>query len=232
VQLLLLANTMLEEIPDLEALCSKHPELYRTVGLHPGNCSEANTVLLSTILPQAISGDKVVGVGEIGLDYHGIQEGSPSAQILQREAFQIQLDIAQSAHLPVCVHTREAEEDTLSLLSSFPGIRGVIHCFTGGLPFARAVLDLGLFISFSGIVTFPNATTLQEVARFVPEDRLLIETDAPFLAPVPHRGKTNEPAWVACVAQHLAHLRGKDVDWVARQTTENFFSLFPLVSRG
>ncbi|MDR0662016.1 MAG: TatD family hydrolase [Holosporales bacterium] len=234
VGLFLLANTTLEEIPVLAALSAAHAPIYRTAGVHPVFLSEASDLShLSENLSQAATGEKVVGIGEIGLDYH--EQGTSGTplpnKLRQQEAFRIQLEVARTQSLPVCVHTRDAQEDTLALLSSFPGLRGVIHCFSGSKAFARAILDLGFYLSFSGVLTFPKATTLQEIARFVPADRMLIETDAPFLAPIPHRGKSNEPAWVVYVARQLASLREESLEDIARQTTENFFTLFSHVPR-
>lgn len=165
----------------------------------------------------------VAAVGETGLDYHYAPETAP----VQRELFARMLDAARTAGRPVVIHSRDADDDTVELLRRHaPPRGGVLHCFTGGLGFARRLLDLGLYIGFSGIVTFKNAESLREVARFVPGDRLLIETDAPYLAPVPHRGKTNEPAWVVHVAEMLASVRGVALEEVARQTAANAARLF------
>jgi TatD DNase family protein len=167
----------------------------------------------------------VVAIGETGLDYHY----EPEAAELQRQAFRLHLQAAQITGKPVIVHTREARADTLALLreAALPQA-GVLHCFTEDWPMAKAALDLGFYISLSGIVTFRNADALREVARQVPADRLLIETDAPYLAPIPHRGKPNLPEYVRDVAEFLALLRGVDVDTLAEQTTQNFQRLFPL----
>jgi TatD DNase family protein len=171
----------------------------------------------------------VVAVGETGLDYHYQPETAPQ----QKELLQQMLDLAARRRLPVVVHSREADEDTLAMLGAHaaawkgdPARIGVLHCYTGSLDFARRLLDLGLAISFSGIVTFRNADALREVACFVPADRLLIETDAPYLAPVPLRGKQNEPAYVAHVAQALATVRGVELQVLAEQTTCNAARLF------
>jgi TatD DNase family protein len=173
----------------------------------------------------------VVAIGETGLDYHYSPETAPA----QRELFGGMLALASELAKPVVVHSRDADSDTLDLLRDHvahwkgdPARLGVLHCFTGTTAFARALLDLGLLIGFSGIVTFKNAEPLREVARFVPPDRLLIETDAPYLAPVPHRGKTNEPAYVVHVAAALASLRGDTIEQFAARTTENARRLFGL----
>lgn len=171
----------------------------------------------------------VVAIGETGLDYHYSRETAPA----QKHLFANMLEIAAEADLPVVVHSREADEDTLALLREFVSARsasdappGVLHCFTGSMPFAEALLEIGLMIGFSGILTFKNADALRRVAAAVPDDRLLIETDAPYLAPAPHRGKRNEPAWVVHVAQEMARIRNVDVEHVARVTTENAERLF------
>ncbi len=164
-----------------------------------------------------------VAVGEIGLDYH--YDFSPRA--VQREVFVEQLATARALGLPVIIHTREADDDTFAVLASEgAGIPGVFHCFTGGVDRARKALDLGFHVSLAGIVTFPKATDLHEVAEFVPEDRLLVETDSPFLAPVPHRGKRNEPAFVSHVVDAVARIRGMSSRDVAALTTRNFLELF------
>ncbi len=172
---------------------------------------------------------RVVAMGETGLDYHYSRETAA----VQKRLFQNMLECAAEAELPVVVHSREADEDTLALLGEFVSARpaghappGVLHCFTGSMPFAEALLEIGLMIGFSGIITFKKADALRRVAAAVPEDRLLIETDAPYLAPAPHRGKRNEPAWVVRVAEEMARIRGVDVEHVARVTTENAERLF------
>jgi TatD DNase family protein len=164
-----------------------------------------------------------VAVGEIGLDYH--YDFSPRS--VQREVFVEQLATARSLHLPVIIHTREADDDTFAVLAGEArGMRGVFHCFTGGVDRARKTLDLGFHLSLAGIVTFPKATDLHEVAAFVPPDRLLVETDSPFLAPVPHRGKRNEPAFVSHVVDAVARIRGTTPSEIAALTTQNFLELF------
>jgi len=174
---------------------------------------------------------EVVAIGECGLDYHY----SPETAAAQRELFARMLALARERRLPVVVHSREAEDDTLALLrehaAAWPGDPdrlGVLHCFTGGLDFAQRVLDAGLWVSFSGILTFRNADSIRAAARLVPADRLLVETDAPYLAPVPHRGQRNEPAFVADVLRALAAARGEPTEQVAAQTTRNAEYLFRL----
>jgi TatD DNase family protein len=178
---------------------------------------------------EAMADEGIVGIGETGLDYHYL----PETAAQQKTLFAQMLEIAAKKSLPVVIHSREADEDTLAMLRAHvaawkgdPARIGVLHCFTGSMDFARKVLDLGLFISFSGIVTFRNADTLREVALFAPEDRILVETDAPYLAPVPLRGKQNEPAFVVHVAQALATVRKVTLQHIAQQTTRNASKLF------
>ena len=161
-------------------------------------------------------------VGEIGLDYH--YDFAP--RDVQREVFAAQLALAKSLDRPVIIHTREATDDTFAILHESGGVRGVFHCFTGDIVMARRALDAGFYLSFAGIVSFPKAESLREAARLVPDDRLLIETDSPYLAPVPHRGKRNEPAYVARVLDALAAARGAAPEGLAERTSHNFVSLF------
>ena len=161
-------------------------------------------------------------IGEIGLDYHY----DFAARDVQRDVFAAQLALARTLDRPVIIHTREATDDTFAILEASGGVRGVFHCFTGDAAMARRALDIGFYLSFAGIVTFPKAEALREAARLVPPDRLLVETDSPYLAPVPYRGKRNEPAYVARVIQALAETRGVDAGGLAKQTSENFAALF------
>jgi TatD DNase family protein len=165
---------------------------------------------------------RVIAIGETGLDYH--YDNSP--RDVQREVFRRQLALAKRLDLPVIIHTREADADTEAILQQETPARGVIHCFTSGDRLAGFALDLGFLISFSGIVTFPNAKPLADIARRISADRILIETDCPYLAPVPHRGKRNEPGFVADTARFIASLRGVSADELARQTSANFNRLF------
>jgi TatD DNase family protein len=165
---------------------------------------------------------RVLAIGETGLDYH--YDNSP--RDVQQQVFQRQLEVAAKVSLPVIVHTREADADTERILRAAGGVRGVLHCFTSSAGLAKAALDLGYLISFSGIVTFPNARELAEIARSVPADRLLVETDCPYLSPVPYRGKRNEPAFVLETARFLATARGISLEDLASQTSENFTRLF------
>ena len=201
-----------------------HGDVWATVGVHPHDADAHAHVTTDMLLARAAH-PRIVGLGETGLDYH--YDKSDRAQ--QRDVFRVHIAAAQDGDLPIVVHTRDAEDDTAAILRGELGkgaFAGVIHCFTGTAEFAQVALDLGFYISFSGIVTFKNARGLQDVARSVPLDRLLIETDAPFLAPVPHRGRPCEPAFVADTAAFLADLRGEPRDALARATSDNFHALF------
>jgi TatD DNase family protein len=207
--------------PDLEAglrLAREYPFLYATVGVHPHDAAKATPETFAAM--QALLADeKVLAVGEIGLDYH--YDFSPRE--VQREVFIEQLDLAGRAGKPVVIHTREAWEDTLRLLRErFPLRRGILHCFTGGPEEARQALDLGFLLSFGGVLTFPKSEAVREAARLAPEDRLLVETDAPYLAPIPKRGKRNEPAFMVETVRRLAEVRGVAPEHIAEVTTANF----------
>jgi TatD DNase family protein len=208
--------------PDLEAgirLADAYPFVVATVGVHPHEAAKA-TPETWTELARLCAHPRVVAFGEIGLDYH--YDFSP--RDTQRDAFVRQMEIARGARLPIVIHTREAWDDTVALVREHwdPALGGIFHCFSGGPADARQVLDLGFHISFSGIVTFPRATDIHEAAKIVPADRLLIETDAPYLAPIPYRGKRNEPAYVVETAMRLAGLRSVSVEEIAAQTTLNW----------
>jgi len=200
--------------------------IYTTVGVHPHEARLFDEEL-SDKLKDLSQHPKVIAWGEIGLDYH--YDNSPRE--IQREAFRIQLRMARERGLPISIHTREAEADTLTILDEEwigAGLGGVIHCFTGTPKFAEAAVERGFLISFSGVVTFKNSGELRETARSLPLDRILIETDSPFLAPVPYRGRRNEPAYVIETAKSLAELRGITVAEIGRETSGNFRRLFSL----
>jgi len=214
--------------PGLDAgvlLAGKYEFMHATAGVHPHDAAKAGPCTFEA-LAALLRHPKVVAAGEIGLDYHY----NFSPRVTQCHVFAEQLKLAREARLPVVIHTREAWEDTLWLIEENwdTSIGGVFHCFAGGPEEARQVLDLGFHVSFSGIVTFPKAQAVQEAARVVPRDRILIETDAPYLAPVPHRGKRNEPAYVAVTARKLAELRGESFEEVADATAANAVRLFGL----
>ncbi|HEY4360489.1 MAG TPA: TatD family hydrolase [Bryobacteraceae bacterium] len=209
--------------PDLEAavrLADRYECFHATVGIHPHDASKSTSAILQQ-LESLLQHPKVVAVGEIGLDYH--YDHSPRE--VQRDVFLAQLQIAKDAGKPIVIHTREAWEDTLALLEQHwkpTGLPGIMHCFSGTPAEAARCVDLGFYLSFGGIVTFPKALDLQQAAREAPADRILLETDAPYLAPVPNRGKRNEPAFMVETAKKLAHLRGVAVEEIAALTTENF----------
>jgi TatD DNase family protein len=197
--------------------------VWATVGLHPHDAVQG-TDQVATLLSEVASDEVVVGVGECGLDYHYDHSPRP----VQRRAFAEQIELARRHHLALVVHTREAWDDTLDLLRQAEGLRVVVHCFTGGPDDARKCLDLGTWLSFSGIVTFPNAVDVREAAALCPLDRLLVETDAPFLAPVPHRGRANQPALVPLVGAAVAAAKGVSVDAVAESSAAAARELFGL----
>ncbi|HET7709422.1 MAG TPA: TatD family hydrolase [Sphingomicrobium sp.] len=217
-------STRQSEWGDVIAVAEQNEDVWATVGVHPHE-ADAHPDLGASALIEGAQHPRVIAIGECGLDYYY----DKSARQAQRERFQAHIDAARATALPLVVHTREAEDDTADMLTravSDGGVTGVLHCFTGSADLARKALDLGFYISLSGIVTFRNAADLQDTAKSVPADRLLVETDAPFLAPVPNRGKTCEPAFVADTAAFVAALRGEETAALAESTTANFFRLF------
>jgi TatD DNase family protein len=232
--------TTLEEFEDVHSLAQNHAHLWSTVGVHPDNEGVQEPTLQDLLSRAALP--KVVGIGETGLDYYRLGERSVADMGWQRARFSTHIQAARQTDLPLVIHTRSASDDTLAILreeggfasgpftGDLPQARGVFHCFTETQAVARAALDMGFYISFSGILTFRNAADLREVAAFVPMDRLLIETDSPYLAPVPYRGKTNSPAYVRFVAQQVAQIKGLAVEAVAEVTAQNFDDLFSRVA--
>lgn len=204
-------------------LAKQYPQVTASVGIHP-NVEQEEQFLVEELVKQA-SFPKVIAIGETGLDYFR-SEGDLT---WQRDRFRVHIEAAKQTHKPLIIHTREAREDTMSILESENArdAGGIIHCFTENWETAKRALDIGFYISLSGIVTFKNARELQDVARKLPMDRILIETDSPYLAPMPHRGKINKPLYVKHVAEFLADLRGETTAHIAQQTTENFYQLFP-----
>jgi TatD DNase family protein len=209
--------------PDLETgirLADRYPAIYATVGVHPHDASKAEPETFRH-LAELLRHPKVVALGEIGLDYH--YDFSPRQ--VQSDVFVAQMRVAADAGKPIVIHTREAWEDTLALIERHwkpTRLPGIMHCFSGGPAEAARCVELGFYLSFGGIVTFPKALELQEAARSAPADRILVETDAPYLAPVPRRGKRNEPAFVVETARKLAELRGETLESIAAVTTANF----------
>ena len=220
--------TTLEEFEDVHALATRYDNFWCSAGVHPDNEGVREPALDDLVALAALP--RVVAIGETGLDYFRLNGRSVTDMEWQRERFRTHIRAACATSLPLVVHTRSASDDTLAILkeegASVPG--GVFHCFTETEAVARAALDLGFYISFSGILTFKTASALRDVARFVPLDRCLIETDSPYLAPVPFRGKTNSPAHVPFVARQIAELKAVSVDQVAQATSRNFERLFKL----
>ncbi len=224
VSAMLNISTRESEWGDIIATATKAPNIWASVGIHPHEADGHPDVDTDKLVAKAAHA-KVIAIGETGLDYYY----DKSDRDQQRTRFRAHIAAARETGLPLIVHTRNADADSGSILTEEMGTgayAGVIHCFTASREFADVALELGLYISISGIVTFKNANDLQSIAKTIPEDRLLIETDSPFLAPVPHRGKTCEPAFVANTAQFLADLRGVSVQHLASTTTDNFYRLF------
>jgi TatD DNase family protein len=212
------------EWDDVLGVAEREADVWATVGIHPHEADRHPDIDTAKLVERAAH-PRVVGIGESGLDYYY----DHSDRDRQRASFRSHIAASRDTGLPIIVHTRDAEDDTAEILADEMGKEaypGVIHCFTASGDFARKALDLGFYISISGIVTFKNARDLQETARWLPIERLLIETDAPFLAPVPHRGKPGEPAFVADTCRFLAELRGEDADELAERTRVNFHTLF------
>jgi len=227
--------TTMEEFARVHGLATQNHQLWATVGVHPDNEDVHEPTVDELVQHAALP--RVVGIGETGLDYYRLGERTVADMEWQRERFRVHIRAGRITDLPLVIHTRSASDDTLAILREEGGFngnasagqavsRGVFHCFTETADVARAALDLDFYISFSGILTFRNAVDLRDVARFVPLDRCLIETDSPYLAPVPYRGKTNTPALVPFVAAQLAELKGVAVEEVARATMENALNLF------
>jgi TatD DNase family protein len=217
-------STRESEWDDVVAVAESQPDVWATVGIHPHEADKHPDVDTAKLVERAAH-PRVVGIGESGLDYYY----DHSDRDRQRASFRSHIAAARETGLPIVVHTRDAEEDTASILREEMGkgaYPGVIHCFTASDAFADIALDLGFYISISGIVTFKNARELQATAARLPIERLLVETDAPFLAPVPHRGRPGEPAFVADTAAFLAELRGESIDMLTTRTAENFHALF------
>jgi len=224
VSKMLTIATRESEWDDVISIAEREPDVWATVGIHPHEADSHPDVDTARLVDRA-QHPRVVGIGETGLDYYY----DHSDRQRQQASFRSHIAAAREMSLPLIVHTRDAEDDTGAILrdemekGAFPG---VIHCFTASSAFAETALELGFYISISGIVTFKNAKDLKEVARQVPLDRLLVETDSPYLAPVPYRGKTNQPGWVKHVAEEVARLQNRSFADVAAATTQNFFKLF------
>ena len=226
----LVISTRLESFPAVHALATGHANFWCTVGVHPDE-EDTQEPTLDDLLTRAAL-PKVLGIGETGLDYYRLGERTVADMAWQRDRFRVHIQAAQQTQLPLVIHTRSASEDTLAILKeqgedgSPKSAGGVFHCFTETAEVARAALDLGFYISFSGILTFKSAQDLRDVARFVPMDRMLIETDSPYLAPTPYRGKVNNPSYVPWVAKQIAEIKQLAVEEVALATTNNTEQLF------
>jgi TatD DNase family protein len=222
VGLALCVGVSLDKFPQVLALAEQHTNIYASVGVHPDHELDAEPT--QALLEQLAQHPKVVAIGETGLDYFRLKGDLE----WQRERFRTHIRAARACAKPLIIHTREAAADTLRIMreENAGQVCGVMHCFTESMETAEAAMDMGFYISFSGIVTFKNAVTLKEVARNVPLERVLIETDSPYLAPVPFRGKLNQPAYVRHVAEEIARLRGVPLDEIAQATSGNFRRLF------
>lgn len=218
----LCAGVTLERFPQIKSLAEQHAQIYASVGVHPDN--ETGAEPTQAMLVQLAQHPKVVAIGETGLDYFRLKGDLE----WQRERFRTHIRAARECGKPLIIHTREAAQDTLRIMAEEGAgqVGGVMHCFTENMQVAEAAMEMNFHISFSGIVTFKNATVIKDVARQMPLERMLIETDAPYLAPMPYRGKLNQPAYVKYVAEEIARLRAIQQEEVARVTTENFCRLF------
>jgi TatD DNase family protein len=222
-------STRVARHAELLAIAERFPDVYCSVGTHPHHADEEPDITAADLLLRA-QHSKVVAIGEAGLDYHY----DLSSRTAQERGFRIHIEAARDSGLPLVIHSREADADTARILEEETGqgaFPAVLHCFTGGPELARRAIALGLFISFTGILTFKNSAALRAIAAELPADRILVETDAPYLAPSPFRGKRNEPAYVGEVAKVLADARGVSFEDIAQQTTDNFFALFRKVPR-
>jgi TatD DNase family protein len=226
VEYFLCAGIHLNEYKQLQTIANKYVNVSISIGLHPTETIEIEPKV-QDYLP-LLQDPKVVAVGETGLDYYRLQEDFNRQQRIQQQRFRIQIQAALASNKPLIVHTRDAKEDTLCILKEEQAdkVGGVFHCFTGDIPFAKQALDLNFSISLSGMVTFNKADDIKAVAKWVPLDKLLIETDAPFLAPVPFRGKINKPAYVKYIAEYIAKLRGMPIEELADKIQENYFRIF------
>lgn len=220
---MLCVSIRLEEFPRVLALSLAYDNVYGSVGVHP-NEREGREATVEELVRLANSGERIIAIGETGLDYFR----SSGDLGWQQERFRTHIDAARETGLPLIIHMRDANEDTLRIMREERAVEvgGVMHCFTADLETAFTAIDLGFYISFSGIVTFDNATDLKKVAKSIPADRLLVETDCPYLTPAPYRGQTNQPGYTRHVAEHIAELRGVSLEWLADMTTGNFRRLF------
>ena len=232
VRLMVTICTRVAKFDQVRAVAEAHPEVYCSVGTHPHNAGEeAEAAVTTDMLVELARHPKVVAIGEAGLDYH--YDHAP--RDAQAEGFRRHIRAARETGLPLVIHARSADDDVAAILAEAHAEEGpfpaILHCFSSGCALAMKGLELGLYVSFSGILTFKTAEELRAIARDVPADRLLVETDAPYLAPVPHRGRTNEPSFVVETARVLAETRGVSAEDISRQTSDNFFRLFSKIER-
>lgn len=219
----------LPDFPNVLKLAQDHPNLYASVGVHP-DYEDTPEPTLEFLVETALEHSKIVAIGETGLDYYRMGDRSYESMEWQRERFRTHIRASLATKKPLIIHTRSASDDTIKILKEEGAnqIGGVMHCFTESYEVARAAMEMGFFISFSGIVTFKSAKELQETCKQVPLERMLIETDSPYLAPIPYRGKTNEPAWVSKVGEFIADLKGVPVEMLAKHTSSNFYECFQI----
>lgn len=222
VKILQTICTRITEIDKILSYTKKHDFIYASVGIHPCNVTEQPQVKAEEIVALCEANSKIIGIGETGLDYYHDKSAIP----LQKTSFLEHIQASRATGLPTIIHSRDCDDDMISLLKSEPKFPALLHCFSSTEKLARAALDLGIYISISGIVTFKNAQQLQEIVKFVPLEFLLVETDSPYLAPMPHRGAINQPAFTKHVVEKIAELKGLTVEEVAVATTENFFRIF------
>lgn len=217
----------LPDFPKVLKLAQEHPHLYASVGVHP-DYEDTPEPSLEFLVDTALKHPKIVAIGETGLDYYRMGDRSYESMEWQRDRFRTHIRASIASKKPLIIHTRSASEDTINILKEEGAHRigGVMHCFTESYEVAKAAMDMGFYISFSGIVTFKSAKELQETCKQVPLERMLIETDSPYLAPIPYRGKTNEPAWVSKVGEFIADLKGVPIEVLANQTSSNFYHCF------
>ena len=226
---LLTISTRVKKLPQVIAVAERFPEIFGSIGTHPHSAKDEPDIDTQALVTLA-KHPKIVAIGEAGLDY--FRNNSPRE--IQLSVFRQHIAAARETRMPLIIHSRECDDDMAAILSEETGkgaFPAILHCFTGGRDLAMRAIDLGLFISFTGILTFKNSAALRDLAAELPADRIMVETDAPYLAPLPHRGKRNEPAYVVETAKILAETRGVSFDDIARQTTENFFRLFSKVPR-
>ena len=221
IGLVMNAGCSLESSRDIIKLAERYPWLYASVGSHPDSADEVNEGVIEEYRKLCLH-EKVKAIGEIGLDYH--YEDIPRE--IQKNAFRMQMQLAKELDMPVIIHEREAHDDGMRIVREFPGVTGVFHCYSGSAEMARQLVNLGWYIGFTGVLTFKNAHKAVETAASIPLDRIVIETDCPFMAPVPYRGKRNDPGYLSLMAEKLAEIRGITPEEAAKITTENAKRLY------